>query len=347
MKKKSNVLFVILLLIFLVLLFDIALRIYVTKKFSTDASTINNLGIIRGSIQRVVKNELNDNESNGLISKVNSKIEIYSKLNNKFLLSDTGDFNRLFKILKKEWEEIKKIIKDYRNNSNQENKNKLYKKSEEIWSISNNVVSEAQLESEVKLKYSNYFIITSLISLILIILILLYVKLYVKDKLEILALHDPLTKAYNRNYFNDFLNNEMQRIEKIGEDLSLIMLDIDYFKKINDTYGHEKGDYVLIELVNIVKKEIRKNDVFARYGGEEFIIVMPEMDVLKGKEVAERIRKVVSNTKLDTVGTITISLGVTQHYKGDTQKTIINRVDKAMYNAKENGRNRVETVEIS
>ena len=119
------------------------------------------------------------------------------------------------------------------------------------------------------------------------------------------------------------------------------MFDIDHFKRINDTYGHKTGDYVLENLAVIIKQNIREVDFFARYGGEEFIILLlnssKEQTLLK----AEELRKVVSEYSFKGIDQITISLGVCEYLKEDTYESITSKVDKAMYEAKENGRNRV------
>ena len=122
----------------------------------------------------------------------------------------------------------------------------------------------------------------------------------------------------------------------------MIMFDIDHFKKVNDTYGHTVGDYVLQTLTQIVRENLREIDYLVRWGGEEFIIITPETDIEKAEVLAERIRKATENYIFDQVGAITISLGVAQLKKDDTEDTFIKRVDDAMYLAKQKGRNRVE-----
>ena len=119
------------------------------------------------------------------------------------------------------------------------------------------------------------------------------------------------------------------------------MLDIDFFKKVNDTYGHDIGDKVLIQLTNKIKHLIRDSDIFCRYGGEEFIIIMPHCTAKKALEKAEYIRKIVEKLTITPLKQLTISLGVTEVKKEDTIENMIKRVDKALYYSKENGRNRV------
>ncbi len=163
-----------------------------------------------------------------------------------------------------------------------------------------------------------------------------------EQKLEKLATTDGLTGILNRYAFNKFLEEEIYRAERYGTKFSIILFDIDNFKKINDTYGHLTGDEVLKETVNIVKKQIRKSDVFARWGGEEFIILLP--NGTDAVEVAEKIRKTIANSFFIGPEKITVSFGVTSFKEGDTINSIIKRADQALYLAKENGKNRVEYV---
>ncbi|MBM4146812.1 MAG: diguanylate cyclase [Nitrospira sp.] len=163
-----------------------------------------------------------------------------------------------------------------------------------------------------------------------------------KHELEKLATTDRLTQVYNRTKFHEVIKRELERAKRYGHSLSMIMFDIDHFKKVNDTYGHTVGDYVLQTLTQIVKERLRGIDSLVRWGGEEFIIIAPETDIEKAEVLAERIRKGTEQYIFDKVGAITISLGVAQFKKEDTEDTFIKRVDDAMYLAKQKGRNRVE-----
>jgi diguanylate cyclase (GGDEF)-like protein/PAS domain S-box-containing protein len=163
-------------------------------------------------------------------------------------------------------------------------------------------------------------------------------------QLEKNATIDVLTQAFNRIKFNEIIRLEIERVKRYNHPLSLIMFDIDYFKNVNDQHGHSVGDYVLKTLTLIVKENLREIDSLVRWGGEEFIVVAPETKLERAKGVAERIRKAVEDTVFDIVGKITISLGVTQFKKVDTEDTFITRTDDALYTAKRRGRNRVEVI---
>ncbi|WP_456396717.1 sensor domain-containing diguanylate cyclase [Desulfurobacterium sp.] len=156
-----------------------------------------------------------------------------------------------------------------------------------------------------------------------------------------LADTDGLTAIYNRRKILEELEKEIIRTQRYGNPLSVIIFDIDLFKEVNDTYGHLMGDKILREIAQIIKKRIRKPDIFGRYGGEEFLIVLPETDITGGVKFAEKIRKLIENHPFPIDRKITISLGVTEYKYGDTVDTLLARADRALYMAKESGRNKV------
>jgi diguanylate cyclase (GGDEF)-like protein len=158
---------------------------------------------------------------------------------------------------------------------------------------------------------------------------------------EKMAETDPLTNIYNRRKFSKLLDQEIQRVERYDRSLSIVMLDIDHFKRVNDTYGHDTGDYVLRRITELIKENIRITDILARYGGEEFVVILPETDAKGASRQIERMRKAIEKTSFDEVGNLTISAGITSYTGGDGRKSMIARADKALYLAKDEGRNRV------
>ncbi|WP_457568385.1 GGDEF domain-containing protein [Desulfurobacterium sp.] len=160
--------------------------------------------------------------------------------------------------------------------------------------------------------------------------------------LQKLATRDMLTGAYNRWKFLEDLENELERARRYDYPVSLIMFDIDHFKRVNDAFGHDAGDRVLKKITSIVKDSIRKVDTLVRWGGEEFIIFLPNTDKNGAAVLAEKIRKKVENTVFDEVGRVTVSFGVTQLERKDTVDELLKRVDRVLYKAKRLGRNRVE-----
>ncbi|MBW9259061.1 MAG: diguanylate cyclase [Candidatus Thiodiazotropha sp. (ex. Lucinisca nassula)] len=166
-------------------------------------------------------------------------------------------------------------------------------------------------------------------------------KITIEKDLRQLAMSDPLTGISNRRQLNYQLNYLLASSKRYEENLSLLMLDIDHFKNINDTYGHDTGDSILFSLVELIKPLIREVDQFARWGGEEFIIVLPKTDIIEGANLAERIRRQVEDINFPAINHLTISIGVTAFQKNDTHASIIKRADDALYEAKNTGRNRV------
>ena len=166
---------------------------------------------------------------------------------------------------------------------------------------------------------------------------------HMTDELKRLATTDRLTQAYNRVKFEEVIQKEMERAKRYRRSLSLAIFDIDYFKRINDTYGHSVGDYILKEIANIIQKNIRATTYLFRWGGEEFVILIPEVDLEGAKIHAERLRKALEDHDFGEAGTITASFGVSHFEDGDSADTFLKKADAALYRAKSNGRNRVET----
>ncbi len=165
------------------------------------------------------------------------------------------------------------------------------------------------------------------------------------SKLENLAITDGLTKLYNLRHFYNQLEIEIDRSNRYGHPLALLLLDIDNFKTYNDTYGHLEGDKVLVRLGQIIKSCLRTMDCAYRYGGEEFTIILPETTGKEAKNVAHRIKSSVEIESFFPEGgdvvNITISIGVTEYFKKEQLATFIQRADQAMYNSKAKGRNAI------
>lgn len=160
--------------------------------------------------------------------------------------------------------------------------------------------------------------------------------------LEYKAQHDTLTDIYNRQKIDEVLIKLCQYAEHRREQVGVIMFDIDHFKKVNDTYGHDVGDMALKEVVKIVNANIREEDIFGRWGGEEFILILRHANREDTFHKAEKIRKAIEAHRSLDIPNITASFGVTSVEKGDRLKTILKRVDIALYAAKDRGRNCVE-----
>jgi len=166
---------------------------------------------------------------------------------------------------------------------------------------------------------------------------------------------DALTGFNNRRQLEERIKQEVSSAKRQKRDLCAIMTDIDFFKSVNDTYGHATGDLVLKTVSRVIKLQLRDYDIAGRYGGEEFSIILPYTRILEAKMVAERLRKAVENTKIDISKvnnetndkniSVTISLGIAEYENGDDEHTILQKADKALYKAKEGGRNKAEIYE--
>lgn len=163
----------------------------------------------------------------------------------------------------------------------------------------------------------------------------------IKDELEVLATTDALTQMHNRYALMKFLSTEVNRSHRYDTPLSVIMYDVDHFKVVNDKYGHDIGDIVLSTLSKLVKKNIRDIDVVGRYGGEEFLVVLPNISIEEAKFFAHRLREEVEAYSFETVGSITISLGLVEVKNEENINELFQRVDKLLYKSKNNGRNQV------
>jgi diguanylate cyclase (GGDEF)-like protein len=161
-----------------------------------------------------------------------------------------------------------------------------------------------------------------------------------------MATYDTLTGLYNRRYFEERLGVEAEKSFYSGIPLSLVMVDIDHFKKINDTFGHTEGDQILCEISSVLKNSVRRNDMVARYGGEEFILILPEAGLEQSFVIAERIRQLVEKTLFE-VGRaqvhLTLSMGISNFpsHRVKSKEELVKMADQALYDAKRGGRNKV------
>ncbi len=162
-----------------------------------------------------------------------------------------------------------------------------------------------------------------------------------ESALKKLSTTDELTGIYNRRAFDEQLTTNLARTKRYQEPLSLLIIDIDLFKQVNDHYGHSVGDLVLKELVIEMKNHIRESDILARWGGEEFVLLLPQTKASAAMQLAERLRKGVAEHLFPSVGPLTVSIGHSEATPNDSSDSLLNRADNALYQAKEAGRNQV------
>jgi len=167
-------------------------------------------------------------------------------------------------------------------------------------------------------------------------------------RLQELAITDGLTTLYNSRYFYKQLDSEVDRSKRYNHPLTLLFMDIDYFKHYNDTYGHMEGDKVLTRFGKVIKSCLRKMDTAYRYGGEEFTVILPETSMGEVMTVAKRIKEAIENEEFSPQSgksiSMTISIGVAQYCPDERISTFVQRADKAMYLSKQRGRNQISTL---
>ncbi|MEO0155713.1 MAG: GGDEF domain-containing protein [candidate division WOR-3 bacterium] len=164
-----------------------------------------------------------------------------------------------------------------------------------------------------------------------------------RKKLSEQANRDRLTELYNRRYFDRVFEQQFKSAHQHKHPLTIFFIDIDHFKKINDTYGHDKGDEVLRGVAHTIQALCRKDDIVARYGGEEFVVLFPKMDSASATQIAESMRKIVEEKSAEIIGIkVTVSIGVaTDFLRFTSSQELIKSADNALYKAKSSGRNRV------
>lgn len=167
-----------------------------------------------------------------------------------------------------------------------------------------------------------------------------------QKRLEVMATTDKLTGALNRQAFEMIFDQVLKSTRRRDKPVSMVLLDVDHFKAVNDGYGHQAGDRVLADLVTTVQERIRETDVLCRWGGEEFLLLLPDCDIADAEKMAEKIRSNVEDSLTSYSGRsirVTVSCGVAQSGEGETEEALVQRADQALYRAKKEGRNRVVT----
>jgi len=316
-----------------------------TASLQNDAQIINSMGIVRGSIQRAAKLEAAKVPSDEVVEQIDSLLERFiSEEHGYSLAGDKTEFSAMARELSLNWESAKTALLAFRADASEINRENFVDITEKCWQIANDAVYHAQLTSESKLeRFKRVFLLIG-INILGILFILWLVKRYVRNKLEHLAHHDPLTGLDNRYSYQHAMESEMNKANRYGHGFSLIILDIDFFKSVNDAHGHKTGDRVLIELAGILKSSVRNTDHLARIGGEEFAIIAPFTGLEDAKSLAEKIRLNVKEYVFPGAGFLTVSMGAAEFKESDDSDKLFNRADAALYAAKEAGRDRVAAV---
>jgi len=298
-----------------------------------DTFLVNKLGEIRGSIQRYAKLKLIDKIADPIKEQIDNDFNILHEVIKRAYFPEDKEkiFFTMYTRVKRTWDKLKIM----------QNKNEILNLSEICWSYTNELTNYAERVSEYKnntlLKKVTYITIATAAIILLIIFVVYFM---IKKGLEREKIIDPLTKLYNRRYFLDNFNYFIDMYERYQRPFSIIFLDIDDFKKINDTYGHQKGDEVLMNLSKHIMKKLRNTDLAFRYGGEEIVIILPETELYEAFQIAERLRNSIKEEIKIDGKPLTVSMGVGS-YRGEGMFSFIERVDEAVYKAKNSGKDKV------
>lgn len=314
---------------FIILLLLLLLNSFVVQRYAT---LINESGKIRGGMQRIVQLHSDSAEFKTIAGQINASIEELRNLeNNNHFLYGKIDIKKIEDIQIK-WEEIRSLLE-------QNDTILLKQKAEAFWHISNALVLYVQ-EKAITITQRSYYIIALFFMLTLIVLaVRYYISSIIKDKVEYQANYDSLTGLFNRYYFYKEHDEAIREYSQTGETFALCMIDVDHFKTINDTYGHDAGDGVLQFLARTMVHSLRKNDIAVRYGGEEFLLLLRDIDSKACYQTCERLRLSIQEKSKDTSIAITVSIGFCMFSKSLSSADHISQVDKAMYASKQKGRN--------
>ena len=329
----SNFLIYSLLLILSIDLFNGYISIhYLNNYLDKDTIIVNKLGIIRGDIQRYVKLKISHQNNNKIEKKIDKTFEeTCNIIEKKHFFKKNSYFFKIHFKAKKIWNKIK--------SSN----NHLIPLSEKEWKITNNLTFYMQNFFNKKFRQLKQgYIVITISSAIFILILIAIIYCLIKKGLEIDTITDALTKLYNRAYFNEQIVYHIEKFNRNKEPFVLLLFDIDHFKKINDNYGHNKGDEILKELASILKKSIRKTDIYFRYGGEEFTVIFPNTKINQAKVVLDRFLENLKELKIEDKK-VTVSGGM-KEYDGKGMLDFIKEIDNALYYSKNNGRNKIKII---
>lgn len=337
LKKGMTVSSPILVLLLLILGITLFNGYFLTKSLKTsvykDAFLVNKLGQIRGSIQRYAKLKLENIAADSVKAQIENDFNIINHLTKKdyFPKEKLPRFLYLYKQVQTSWKQLQ----------NEKSHDAILILSEECWDEADKLTSYTAQVSEYKnnilLKKISFI---TLITAVLILTIMLFVYFMIKKGLEKEKITDPLTKLYNRRHFMENFNYFIDLYDRYKRPFSIIFLDIDNFKQINDTYGHQKGDEILITLSKHIMNKLRNTDLAFRYGGEEIVIILPETELYEAFQIAERLRQSIKKKIQIKSKPVTVSMGVGT-YDGEGMFSFIERVDEAVYKAKRSGKDKV------
>lgn len=308
-----------------------------------DSRSINAIGYIRGSMQRLSKDYSHPQQAL-IIENVQQRFAfIESTFIKHHRLQDQSHlFMEELTRLKQVWSTLVLTLQ------NKGDPKILFTLSEECWRIADNATNAAEfLSTHAYDRLIATVILLGIFVFFLLILTLYFIQKEVKNHLESSVVIDSLTHLYNRFYFIEQINRAIKAFTRNAEPFSLIFVDIDHFKTVNDRYGHPVGDRVLKSFAHLLKKSLRAEDEGFRYGGEEFVILAKSTALEEAYLLAERLRKEVEAFDFELGHPLTISLGIAQYEQDQNYTTLLNHADQMLYEAKYLGRNCTCVYEVS
>lgn len=321
-----------------------AIFIYEGIKGKKDnARIVNYMGIIRGSIQRITKLELSGVNSDEHIKNVNMIFDEFKKSGIKpGVFVKKNLYKKTMYDLDDAWKILQREIWLLRKNNDAQGRTRILHISETCWETADRLVFETQLIPEAMPGSLKYVVIIMGANIIALISIMVLIRRYIGNELENLANYDPLTKALNRYSYSMILNHNINMMKRHRSALSLLVIDLDNFKSVNDKFGHDTGDHILKEITRLVGKKLRSSDVLCRINGGEFAVIATETKMDQAYLLAEKIRALVNCARFSGVRRMSVSIGIAEYHEGDTGESLCRRAGDSLYRAKTNGSNRVE-----
>ncbi len=304
------------------------------------AVLINEAGKIRGGIQRVVKLDLMNQDYGYLVDSIDRSIRRVFDLEHSPNVFERGFRIGYIEQAERDWYELKHLL-------GTGDVQEIRLASERSWHSAFALVSYIEKKSLEALRL--FYIITFILFAVIVCLVLIIIvtKVVIRDRIVYQSDHDNLTGLYNRHFFYRNLEREYEVAKRSDHKFAILMCDIDHFKKVNDTWGHDWGDRVLREIAQVLSTESREIDMVARYGGEEFIVFMLTRSEEECVAFAERIRvKVAEHIVQKKIG-VTISIGICLYVRGVSLEQMLKGADTALYEAKDAGRNCVRVYQAA
>ncbi len=312
---------------------------YKAEELRGDASRSHLLAQVRGKIQRVAVLELSGHHGDDLIADVDEALAtLYGSDDHANGANNGEDAPSGAKTW---WVEVKQAVFAWRKEPSPTTRRELADATGQAWSAADRIVREGEEASRNTVRDFRWVLFLSALDVVIVAIWIGLVWHFVRNHLERQARYDARTGLLNRYSYEQLLEGEVGRARRYRRPLSLVMVDIDRFKSINDLYGHDVGDAVLRDLAQVLASNTRHADYVCRIGGEEFAIITPETSPDGAAQLGEKLRQRVSDQVFRWVGQVTISVGVAGLEGQDDTATLFRKADQALYRAKDSGRNSV------